>query len=87
MNFSDDSLDDEILLQEDGPVNNPSHTSPVWEPPASGAEPVYEPPASGQEPTPSPTSNLFTGDLVFEFCPGERKGETVHSQLAQPGAG
>ena len=97
--FSDDSLDNEILLQVDDPaVNNASHSSPFWEPPASGPVPVCEPPASGlapifehpvsgPEPAPSPTSNLPIGDLALDSFPGERKGETVHSQPAQPGAG
>ena len=75
--FSEDGLDDEVLLQADNrAVNNASHSSPVWGPPTSGAEPA-----------PSPTSSLPIPWLPPPLPPGERKGETVHSQPAQPGAG
>ena len=78
MNFSKDSLDDEILLQADGPaVNNASHSLPICEPPASGLEPA-----------PSPTSNLPNGDLALEFHPQERgKGKpcTANWLSQEPG--
>ena len=67
MNFSEETLDNEILLQADNPaVNNISHLSPIC-----------KPPISGPEPTSSLTSNLLIGDLALRVptLPPKKRGK------------
>ena len=70
--FSDDSLDDDTLLNADDPaVVNTPYPPPVCEPPTSDSEP----PTSGLQPSPSPTSSLPIGDLALQSPQERRKGQ------------
>ena len=87
MDFLDDSLEDEILLQADdppanAPVNTPAN-APVNTPtnapvnvPATHL-PANEPLASGLEPVPSPTSSLPIGDLAIQSPQERGKGKPL----------
>ena len=83
MDFLDDSLEDEILLQADDPPTNAPINVPVTvihlpasEPPASVTHlPNSEPPTSGLEPVPSSTSSLPIRDLAIQSPQERGKGK------------